>query len=59
MSLLHEYLDHKKDRAHIPFDTEGDTAFVQEALGMNLGDFCKRIFKEILEIEKRLDMLDK
>ncbi len=59
MSLRDEYIDFKEERGLIPFDQEGDKEFCDKALGMTLGSFCQRVFKELIEIEKRLDELEK
>ena len=59
MSLRDEYLKHKDERKHIPFDYEGDEEFCKKQMGISMGDFCKKIFKELMEIEARLEELER
>lgn len=59
MSLRDEYLKHKDERNHIPFDYAGDDEFCKKQMGLNLGEFCQKIFKELMEIEARLDELER
>ena len=58
MSLRDEYIAFREKRIDVPFDDEGDTAFVREYFGCNVGSFCRTMFKELLEVEKRLDHLE-
>ncbi len=58
MSLRDEYLAFREKRLDVPFDEEGDQAFVREYFGSNVGSFCRNMFKELMDIEKRLDQLE-
>jgi len=58
MTLRDDYMAFKEQRLDKPFDEEGDQAFVREAFGMNVGSFCRKVFVELLEIQKRLDHLE-
>ncbi len=59
MSLRDEYIKFRDERGNVPFDIEGDELFVKEKFGGNLGTFCRKIFQELIEIERRLDELEK
>lgn len=59
MSLRDEYIEFKESRGNPPFDIEGDEKFCNAQFGGSLGSFCKKIFAELMDIERRLDELEK
>lgn len=58
MTLRDDYIAFRQERIDKPFDDDGDQAFVREHFGMNVGSFCRKVFTELLEIQKRLEHLE-
>jgi len=59
LSLRDEYIEFKESRGNPPFDIEGDEKFCRDHFGGSLNHFCKKIFAELMDIERRLDELEK
>ena len=59
MSLRESYIEFKEQRLDMPYSEKDEEEFLSGEFGVTVGSFCKRIFKELLEIEKRLDELEK
>lgn len=57
MTLRDDYLDWKVDTLHEPFVDDG--AFFRDRYGTMLSPFCKDIFRELMDIQQRLDLIER
>jgi len=53
-----KFLEYRDQRGHRPFDEEADAEFVNKLCSQSLSDFCRKIFSEIVDIERRLEDLE-
>lgn len=58
MSLRHEYIRFKEERLDMPFDEDAEMEFMEQKFGPTIGTYTRKLFAELLEIEKRLDYLE-
>lgn len=58
MTFRDKFLEYREERGHHPFDDEADAHFAYAMCGQNLSEFCRKIFAEIVDIERRLDDLE-
>lgn len=58
MTLRDDYIAYKQERLDKPFDYRGDMDFMNEHFGPSVSDFCRSVFAQILDMQKRLDQLE-
>lgn len=58
MNLHKKYQEYRDENGSIPFDDEGDSAFCRSYFGTTIPEFCRKIVKELVEIEMKLQEIE-
>lgn len=59
MSLKQSYDEWNRGRDRLIFDQESDRVFARQYFGESFNDYCKVMMRELMEIEARLEELEK